>query len=371
MLDVDTVTPFLLRHGLIDVGPILDGELTLSSVARRNRNLRVECKGGVGYLLKQPGDPAEGGHETLRAEAAFYSYCQTEPAAQPMLDILPRLTYCDLDGAVLVVELYAGGRPLWLHLMEAKPLHLPRAALRAVGQALGALHRVFRFSDPADHPRLQWLANRIPWVMRVHKPDPEFLATISSANWQTVQILQKQEGYSARLDALRQRWQPSTVIHGDIKSDNVLVRPNDTPDAVEVRLVDWELVQFGDPAWDLAGALQDLLLFWIQTMPLSASLPVEQMMQAARYPIGAIQAAARALWGGYQAGAGDGDSSRLLMRAVAFSAARLIQSAYEIAHGVPVMPAASVIFLQIAANILEEPELAQVQLYGLHGGAIL
>jgi Ser/Thr protein kinase RdoA (MazF antagonist) len=370
MLDVDNVTPFLLRHGLVNVGAILDGELTVSSVARRNRNLRVERREGVGYLIKQPGDPSEGGHETLRAEAAFYDYCQTEPAACPMLDILPSLTYSDPGGALLVLELYGGAQPLWLHLMSQEPPHLPRAALRALGQALGTLHRIFCLVEPTAHPRLDWLATRLPWVMLVHKPDPEFLATISHANYQTLRILQTQEGFSARLDDLRKRWQPSTVIHGDIKSDNVLVRSGGEPGAVEVRIVDWELVQIGDPAWDLAGALQDLVLFWVQTMPLSTNLKAEQIMMAARYPIGAVQAACRAFWAGYHAAAG-ADAAGLLTRAVAFSAARLIQSAYETAHGAAVMPAASVIFLQMAANILDDPELAQVQLYGLHGGAML
>ena len=94
MLDVDDAAPFLLDRGLVDVGAILDGDLAIASVARRNRNLRVDCRGG-GYLLKQPGDPTEGGHATLRAEAAFYAHCHSTPAAGPMLEVLPRLAHHD------------------------------------------------------------------------------------------------------------------------------------------------------------------------------------------------------------------------------------------------------------------------------------
>jgi hypothetical protein len=49
----------------------------------------------------------------------------------------------------------------------------------------------------------------------------------------------------------------------------------------------------------------------------------------------------------------------------------MIQSAYEMSHGSPALPPPAVILLQIGSNILDDPELAQVQLYGLHGGGIL
>ena len=42
MLSVDGATALLVERGLIDPAWIIDGALTIKSVARRNRNLRVE-----------------------------------------------------------------------------------------------------------------------------------------------------------------------------------------------------------------------------------------------------------------------------------------------------------------------------------------
>jgi Ser/Thr protein kinase RdoA (MazF antagonist) len=205
--------------------------------------------------------------------------------------------------------------------------------------------------------------------MQVHKPGPEMLADLSPANYQTLKILQTQEGLSGRLDGLRRLWKPQAVIHSDIKSDNVLVLPPPVDDGTsppEIRVVDWETVQIGDPAWDLAGALQDFLLFWVssmnQTMPTS-----EEMAASARYPLFVLQPAIRALWRGYRSALNlsHAEANALIRRATSFSAARIIQSAYEMAQHSRDLPVGSVLLLQISANLLADPETGQVQLYGL------
>ena len=54
-----------------------------------------------------------------------------------------------------------------------------------------------------------------------------------------------------------------------------------------------------------------------------------------------------------------------LLRAVAFSGARLVQTAYEVSQAANTMPAQSVLLLQVSANLLADPESAQVQFYGI------
>jgi Ser/Thr protein kinase RdoA (MazF antagonist) len=370
MLDVDSATSYLLETGLLDGGAIVDGELTIVSAARRNRNLRVEGPAGTGYLIKQADDPVHGGHETLRCEAAFYAFCRAEPATAAVARLLPRLVHYDPAPPILALELARGSAPLWERLAAAEGQPIPTAPARAVGGALATVHTTFRIIGAARDARLSWLPRRLPWVMLIHKPDPELLTTLSPACYQALNILQTQVGLGEQLNRLRKQWQPDTVIHNDVRSDNLLLSSPDAggePGLSDVLLVDWEMVQVGDPAWDVAGALQDLVLFWINSMPLSEAIGVEELAARAGRPWRAIQVALRAFWHGYQQEAGltPAEADRLLSRAVSFSAARMIQTVYEWAQPMNALPAQAVLLLQVSANVLEDPDEAQTRFYGI------
>lgn len=369
MLTLEDSVQYLLDRNLVTLQSIVEGDLTISNAARRNRNLRVARTDGPGYLVKQPDDPTLGGAYTLQQEANFYAFCQQETAVAAMQTLLPRMLYCDAEQSLLAIELFENALPLWSYYYQFEAGSFPAGVAGTLGRALGVLHDTFHTPGLADDSRLGWLRRDLPWVMQVHKPGPEMLAVLSPANYQTLGILQTQEGLSGRLDGLRRLWKPQAVIHSDIKSDNVLVLPpraDAGTDLPEIRVIDWETVQIGDPAWDLAGALQDFILFWVCSMNQMLRTS-EEMVMSARYPLSVLQPALRALWRGYRSAARltPAEANALIARATVFSAARLIQSAYEHAQNSRDLPVGSVLLLQISANLLADPETGQVQLYGL------
>ena len=247
---------------------------------------------------------------------------------------------------MLAFELIRDADSIWSHHITPDVNAFPADLGNALGRALGTLHRTFRWSPLADDPRLDWLPAADPWALSVHKPSPERLAELCPATYRLLQMVQAAEGLSERLDPLRRRWRAETVIHGDLKFDNVLFGREPR----RVWLVDWEKVGLGDPAWDLAGALQDFVHLWVAS---------------ARHDLADLRRASRDFWRGYRSAAG-GDGE-LVSRAVAFSAARLIQTAYEVSAGAGVLPGRALVLLQVAVNILADPGLAQVQLYGITG----
>jgi len=57
--------------------------------------------------------------------------------------------------------------------------------------------------------------------------------------------------FVAELRAARALWRSMTLIHADLKHDNVLL--DRTAEGWKVTVLDWEMARLGDPAWDLAG----------------------------------------------------------------------------------------------------------------------
>ena len=140
------------------------------------------------------------------------------------------------------------------------------------------------------------------------------------------------------------------MIHNDIKSDNVLIRAGRGRGRVEARIVDWELVQLGDPAWDLAGACRDMLgALGAVTPDARTGLAATRLMGGGGRRLRSAAGPAALRDSGPATGLGpppaQEESALLTPRPSAFSAPRMIRSGYR-DHRSTAMPTAAVILLQ-------------------------
>ncbi|HVH13786.1 MAG TPA: hypothetical protein VM759_12080, partial [Longimicrobium sp.] len=155
MLNLENATPYLLQHGLITPATVIDGNLSVRSVVRRNRNLFVTRDDGPGYLLKQP--DGEDAVHSLQREAAFCSFCHAEPAVAPLREWIPALRHLNVAGGVVGLELFPGARTLWSHYASFPPEAFPAEVAGGTGRALGTVHRLFRAPELRGDPRLGWM----------------------------------------------------------------------------------------------------------------------------------------------------------------------------------------------------------------------
>jgi hypothetical protein len=51
LINIDNVTPYLLKHKLIDIKSIVEGDLQIFDVSRKNRNIKLIRKNNSSFIV--------------------------------------------------------------------------------------------------------------------------------------------------------------------------------------------------------------------------------------------------------------------------------------------------------------------------------
>jgi aminoglycoside phosphotransferase (APT) family kinase protein len=161
------------------------------------------------------------------------------------------------------------------------------------------------------------------------------------------------------LDRLAATWSFDAFTHGDLKFENCVISSGGAAQTGEgpVRIVDWELADFGDPCWDAGCVVQAYLYTCLR--PLlggPGAAPWERFGRAA--------AALGGFWRRYADGLEIAAAVRAatLERVLGCAAARLVQMALEVMHGQGEPPPIALSLLAAGAEILTSPREAASRL---------
>ncbi len=355
---------YLVDEGLMEQGRLLDEDLVVEELPHRNRNFRVRLGRDDGVFLKQAVlmDPTS--VETFRGEARAYRALQEGTLGVAMEGRIPRLLAHDEERQVLAIELLSGRESLGE--CHRRLLRFPAEAAGSLGDALGRLHRASR-SMVSDETARRGFSGRIPWVLNAGRPEAIPLHTQMGGSLQLMAIVQRYPEIRDQLDPVRAGWRAEALIHGDVKWDNCLVSvAEDGTPTGELHLIDWEMADVGDPAWDVGGVLQSYLSFWVFCLPAAKGSTTAQMIRSAPFTLESMHPALREFWRGYREAAGLGtDADRFLRASARYAAARAIQTAYESLPSSPQLTPQAVLLLQISSNMLARTEDAIHELIGL------
>ena len=357
----------LIAEKLVDQAAIVDQQIRLTSRARRNLSLKVE-RGSLPTLrIKRPEPTVPDTLETVAAEIRFYEFCRQEPAVSAVARFLAPSVAAFEDRPILVVEEIEGARSLWRHYVQDGTRQMPLGACRALGGALGALHETFGHQELVADPRLGDLASGPPEPLGYDRPDPRMLRFVSPANLEISRLLQSDSRSVEAFEEARRSWRDETLIHGDIRSDNVLVLPPSDDHAVEIRLIDWEFLQLGDPAWDIGDVLRDFADLWVFGMSWQPDLDPAARTASAAVSFADLRPVLTAFWQAYRERRelSESASQTMLLRATRYSGVRLAQTAWEYSATSEELSSRELVLLQIATNVLGDPQRARRELWGI------
>jgi hypothetical protein len=361
------IVRYLTQQGLIDRKSVVDGGLTVAMSRSRNRFVRVKQRSGPGYFIKQALASEPMTAETVRREAEIYRGAFGDDRLASLRGLLPNFHHFDESQNILVIDLVDDAESV--AECHGRLQRCPADLGRRLGAAIAAYHQI-RF-EPGK-PQAALFPQKPPWIFDLHtQPDVSHLRRSPAASGLT-DLLLGTPGLAARLAAARAEWAHDTLIHTDMKWQNCLLAPRKAPLAEQrLLIVDWELADIGDAAWDVGGILQAYLVFWIGSIPADRRGTPEELAASAASPIETVQPAIAALWDAYiGASAVHGAAPEaFLLRCVRMMAARMLVTAYEMSINVTEGDPRLLLLLQTAFNVFEHPAEAGEHLLGIRSRA--
>jgi aminoglycoside phosphotransferase (APT) family kinase protein len=308
----------------------------------RRRRYRIEDRDGRVSFTKLADDPESA--DELRREATVLRVLHRHLPDCPA----PRLLDWDASAGVLRLEALAG-EDLASGIRSAGLLDVSAAA--ALGRSLALLHR-----DGGEAARELGPARSDP--VPVHRPTPTDWRTLSAGSIDVVSLVQRSPTLVSHLDRLCVPPPREALIHGDVRFDNVMLGG---PSGLY--LVDWESAGAGEAAWDVGLAIAWWVSAWLSTVPQVPGVPPHHLLGAAELPLASIRPALEAFWRAYRTAMDDECAS--LRRCLELAAVRLVHLAVDLAAEIEEIRAVSVLHVQLAENLIEDPSGVGQGLLGL------
>ena len=239
MLSQHEVVPYLLARGLLTSQSVVEGDLIVDDVSRRNHNFLVASPSGR-YLLKQAAGPER--VQTISREVAFYKAVSEKENG--FSRYLPKFYLYDEERHILIIESLENAETL-----REQQMRTGRSSSRVaeeLAEALAALHQIDAGSA-SEFVSARSLKVRLP-----HRPDLDIFGSISGGGIEVIKLIQEDRNLADVLDQLTGEPEGSSVIHGDVRGDNFLLPAKALARRERwLKIIDFELITLGDPAVDI------------------------------------------------------------------------------------------------------------------------
>jgi hypothetical protein len=292
------LSTFLLRQGTVRAADVVDGQLAILTLKRGRYALHEVYVNQVPHVMAKtvlrPQDQSN-----LAAEASMLSLIQRH---RRLDGIAPRCVAVDAEGRILVMEHLGRGASL--------PARSALASAYGASRTLAALHVETVGSAYGFTVELPPVFGATQFGLTAR---PDALARL----WQ---LMADPHFVASGIERTAALWRQHTLIHSDVKSEHWIERAS--PSTGDACLIDWELVRFGDPAWDVGCVLHEHFL---------TNRPRTHVSTAIDSPH--ISAESRAFVTSYAQGAQRVLTEGFAVRTVLCTGVRLVQTALEVLSG--------------------------------------
>lgn len=366
-LVLDDVAQHLHRARLLRGGDVVRRRVRVHDVSRRNLSFKVVLGDGGGLFVKQAGSADL--QAMVATEAAWLRLVAKARELRGLRWFCPRWVRFDPESTTLVTGLVHPATSLTKFHLNAGRVRFPPESAGTTGRVLGLLHEAHRLA-----PRRSLLKRFPPQVPHALQPAINFGMGIrdpARGGAQLIARIRAEPGFLALLERAAAEWRAEALVHGDARWDNFLVtsgRPRRGD--LNLRLIDWESLGAGEPAWDVAFHLAEYVRMWAAPIRPRGQGGGDEFLVP--FPRERFRDSAGAFWEAYvaQRGLDAAGAAALWERASRrFVPAALMQVALELTQRTDEVPRRSEVVWDLARRAASEPEAFCAETFGVGGSA--
>jgi 5-methylthioribose kinase len=287
-----------------------------------------------------------------------------------MRDFVPKPLHFDSENSILIMNFLVDYLDLFIYYEQQKSF-LPNIGA-AIGKLLGTLHQETyqqqdyrKFWNSCPRPIDGYRSEKI--IQRLSSITPDIFGTMPKNCLQFFRLYQKFPYLNQSILELGKATQPSCLIHNDLKLNNFLIDLNwqDSRSQI-IKLIDWERVDWGDPAFDLGRMIGSYLEFWLGGLVISSNLNMKESLQLATTPLESIQPSLFTLVQSYLKEFPQiwVDRPDYLDRVIQFAGLSLIRRIEITIEKDRTFGNQGIIMLQVAKQLVSNPQAARQIIFG-------
>jgi Phosphotransferase enzyme family len=314
ILSSQNVIDYLIEQKLFDEKERASAQITAQEY--KNFNLRVSS-GTRSFLVKQERPDAQGNARgDFWDEWRVYELFQHFPDLQNLSLHTSEILHFDSERSILVLSYLDNYIELRMFYDESQTF--PWVVASNLGKTLAMIHQStfkderykdFLTESSQSHP----LDIRRPQFLRgLERIGPGVFSHIRTDGLDFWRLYQRYESLHLAMVEVSQIFTPCCLTHNDLNLQNILVElagdydrslamvtlkenPAQIKEDPLVRLIDWEFVSWGDPAFDLGMVLSNYLKLWLGSLIVSNTINIETALRLAATPLEKLQPSLLAL----------------------------------------------------------------------------
>ena len=247
------ITFYLLDKGFLQPDYFLSGDYTLTPLMSRNSIFKIQHQKNNGLFVKQLMHQDSTNRYLMQKDATSHYLIHKSDLYQETTQYIPKYYGYDPNHHILITEYFQNTKSIHEEVYRTKKMSFTHA--QKMAEILASFHFDIRKEINEDES-LQFYSGELPWILKVGSFNDK---NSGAANNAVVIEVQKNQELVKKIEETASQWETYSLIHGDIKWINFIV----TEDESDVKLIDWEIADLGDPLWDVAGVIQSYFSSWI------------------------------------------------------------------------------------------------------------